>query len=387
MTEESTAMNNHYIPRLLLRQFAKGEKINTYSFGENCFRTKKLKNAFSGENLFDSDLEKTFATKIEGPVGDLLNHRLLERMTITLHRRENLILRKFLLIQILRSPIMNNSWEDVIAKTETENHPSVLMMEFMCHYFPQYKKLFEEGIPSDKTYLRDLRIAMQYDSVLDMADPQDDAVPLTLQIAATISMVNCIAFWDSKESEQEFILPKLQGIGMMDQVGNFYKYEVIRKRYEEMKEGKRKRELGPEMERMIFAGMTSPDNFSVFPISPTRIMVMFSPYFRAFFPFVNQFGKEVYPPLLDKEQFCRHFFEPMRMELFKPCRSVYNSSYCYEVKPLKREEVLALNALLLDMETDEFAFMNYERIRDSFWYYDKKAKFAFGKKHDFSHMV
>ena len=99
-----------------------------------------------------------------------------------------------------------------------------------------------------------------------------------------------------------------------------------------------------------------------------------------------EYKVEIFPPFLEKEQFNRHFFEPMRMELFEPCKTFFNRQYNYDVKYINEEEVMALNALLLDMETEEFAFHDYNKIRDSFWYYDKKARFAFGKKHNFSHM-
>ena len=84
--------------------------------------------------------------------------------------------------------------------------------------------------------------------------------------------------------------------------------------------------------------------------------------------------REVYPPLLKKEQFDRHFFKPMRLELFEPCRTMFNKYYQYSVKKLNENEVKELNGLLLDMETEEFAFHDFNRIRDSFWYYDKKMK-------------
>ena len=67
-------MNTHYIPRLLLRPFAIGERINTYNFTTNSFEFKKLKNTFSEDNLFDEELEKQFASKLEGPFGNLLNN-------------------------------------------------------------------------------------------------------------------------------------------------------------------------------------------------------------------------------------------------------------------------------------------------------------------------
>ena len=118
-------MNNHYIPRLLQRQFSTGEKINTYSFLSESFQTRNIKKVFAESDLFDAELEKLFAHKLEGQFGNLLNHKLLIGKNINLNREENLLLRKFILINFLRAPIVNTTWEEMLARTKLQNHPSV----------------------------------------------------------------------------------------------------------------------------------------------------------------------------------------------------------------------------------------------------------------------
>ena len=73
----------------------------------------------------------------------------------------------------------------------------------------------------------------------------------------------------------------------------------------------------------------------------------------------------------------------MRMELFEPCISFGNLQYEYTVKKLTYKEVMQLNAHLLNMETDEFVFRDFNKIRDSFWFYDNIIQFAPSKKHNF----
>ena len=92
-------MKNHYIPRLLLKQSAEKEKVNRYDFESDSFGTKKLKDVFSMTDIFDSELERNFATKLEGPFGNLLHHKLLAKDMISIDRKENLLMRKFLMIQ------------------------------------------------------------------------------------------------------------------------------------------------------------------------------------------------------------------------------------------------------------------------------------------------
>ena len=163
-------MKTHYIPRLLLRKFATNDKVNSYYFAEEGFRLQKLKTAFAGEDLFEEYLEKAFATKLEGPFGDLLNHKLLGSDTIKLNREENMLIRMFLMINSLRAPILNNTWEDMIEKTQLKEHPTVQARDFLIRHSPIWEKVFEENTFSNQTYLQDLKKAMEIFSLEELAD-------------------------------------------------------------------------------------------------------------------------------------------------------------------------------------------------------------------------
>lgn len=382
-------MNSHYIPRLLLRQFAEKDKVNTYDFSTNTVSTKKLKNTFMEKDIFDEELEQSFAKRLEGPFADLLNHKLLHGETISLNRRENLLLRKFMLINFLRAPIVNGSWETMVQRTKLKDHPSVQAHDFLCRHHPEYKEMMEKSMPSDKTYLSDLKKAMEIGSLEELANPANNSVSDTLRLAATQAMVTTMAFWDCTEAEQEFILPKLPGISQMDQVSIFYKGLVLKELQERKgQEGKKVPFIVQrELERLMHGNLFYMENFSIHPLSPTRALICFSPYFRAFFPMMDEWERqEVHPPLLSEEQFQRHFFKKTRMELFRPCKTIRNQYYFYDVKHLTVEEVMELNSQLLDMETEEFVFHDFNKLRDAFWYYDHKVKLALEKKHDFSNL-
>ena len=377
-------MNTHYIPRLLLRPFAVGERINTYNFTTNTFEHKKLKNTFSEDNLFDEELEKLFASKLEGPFGNLLNNKLLHTDSIKLNRQENLLLRKFLMINSLRAPIVNTDWNEMVERTRLQNHPSVQAREFLMRHHPELKEEFEKGQPSADNYITNLKKAMEIDSLKDIAAGREELeISISLQFAARRAMASVIAFWDTSNTEQEIILPKLPGITEMDQVSIFYKSNVLQQRRNQLEAEWLPDDLLPEIQRLQLGSVMFSENYSIYPISPTRCIVGFSPYFRAFFPVVDARGKIAYPPLLKEEQFYNHFYRPLRMELLRPCRVQYNQEYFYQVKMLTREELRLINSMMLDMETEEFAFHDLDRIRDSMMYYDNHAVFADKKKHDF----
>lgn len=378
-------MNTHYIPRLLLRPFAIGEHINTYNFTTSTFEFKKLKNTFAEDDLFDEELEKLFARKIEGSFGNLLNNKLLDADSIKLNRQENLLLRKFLMINFLRAPIVNADWNEMVERTRLQNHPSVQAREFLLRHHPELKEEFEKGQPLADNYKSNLKKAMEIDSLEDIAEGREEFdISISLQYAARRKMASVIAFWDTSNTEQEFILPKLPGITEMDYVSIFHKSIVINERRSQLEEEWLPDDLLSEIQRLQIGSVMFSENYSIYPLSPTRCIICFSPYFRAFFPVMDARGKIAYPPLLKQDQFYRHFYKTLRMELFTPCKVQYNQLYSYHVKMLTREELHHLNSMMLDMETEEFAFHDFDKISDSMQYYDNKAVFADKKKHDFS---
>lgn len=378
-------MNTHYIPRLLLRPFAIGERINTYNFTTNSFEFKKLKNTFSEDNLFDEELEKQFASKLEGPFGNLLNNKLLHTDSINLNRQENLLLRKFLMINFLRAPIVNTDWDEMVERTQLQNHPSVQVREFLLRHHPELKEEFEKVQPSFENYITNLRKAMEIDSLEDIAAGRKELdISTSLQYVARRAMTFVIAFWDTSDIGQEFILPKLPGITEMDYVSIFHKSMVLQERRYQLEAEWLPDDLLSEIQRLQLGSAMFSENYSIYPISPTRCIVCFSPYFRAFFPVMDVRDKIAYPPLLKEEKFYYHFYKPLRMELFRPCKVQYNQSYSYQVKTLTNEELHHVNSMMLDMETEEFAFHNRDKICDSMKYYDNIVAFADRKKHDFS---
>lgn len=379
-------MNTHYIPRLLLRPFAVGGHINTYNFITDAFEQKKLKNTFSESNLFDEELEKLFACKLEGPFGNLLNHRLLHSEVISLSRQENLLLRKFLMVNCLRAPIVNTDWDEMVERTKLQEHPSVQAKEFLIRHTSEFKEVFDEGTYSKDNYIVNLKKAMEIDSLEDLAGGKSEYnVSVSLKYAARRAMASVIAFWDTSEIGQEFILPKLPGIIEMDNVSILHKTMVLQEKRNQLETEWLPDDLDSELRRLQIGSTMFSENYSIYPISPTRCVVCFSPYFRAFFSVMSANSrKALYRPLLNKEQFDRHFYSAPRMELFQPCDVRFNQSYTYEVKQLTEEELHRINSMLLDMETEEFAFCDKNSLKKSFVYYDNKAVFAGKKKHDFS---
>lgn len=367
---------NHYIPKLVLRQFAVKDRVNTFDVQKQCFSAKKLKNVFCEENLFPNELEQRFARDLEGPFGDLLNHKLLADVReISVNREENFLIRKFDLIHRLRSVYINQDPDEMMKKAGEADNPSYIFLKSI----PKMAQI----LPSNKTFLQDLEMAMNCRSLEDLYYNHGRELSPSLFISAKMAIASYYAIWDSEQSGEEFILSKLPGISLQDQYGPLYKRQIMLKY--RANEWDKISEIERDRFEVLFTGILgNADNYWILPLSPTRALVGISPYFKAFFPQPRGSSEMPYiPALLPREQFIMHFYEPMQMDLFEPCRNYDNLNYTFFVKDLTRREVMHQNALALNEEMEEWAFHDYNRIRDSLWAYEHVFTMV-KKKRDYS---
>lgn len=382
-------MNTHYVPRLMLRAFSENDKVNSFDVINQSFSTKKMKKTFAAPDIYCPELENLFAKKLEGPFGDLLNNYLLSKDTIQINRKQNMLLRKFILINWLRNPVLNQPLDSVIETLGIKEHPSIKANEFLMRVFPEMREFYEANAPSELNYMKDLEIVMETDSIDEMeGSAKWNQLSESGKMEVNIAMSATIAFWDCSTTEQEFILPCVTGASEMDYLGKMHKTFMLMQKIDKLKEEGADEGLIMECSQRMLGSIFFSDNYHLYPLSPTRIMVCFSPFFRLYYPTLSGISyHELYPAVFSKEEFATHFFYPTRMELFEPCISIFNKAYIYKVKQLTKKEMMRFNAHLIDAETQEFVFHDYNRIRDSLWFYDNEIKFAFPKKHDFRRWV
>lgn len=248
-------------------------------------------------------------------------------------------------------------------------------------------KKIKEGMPGKSDFIHNLKTTLE---VADISDIATQDIRLTDNLALVAAAQSAVAvtytIWDSTECNQEFILPQVPGVSESDMFGFQEKIRVIWNLCEKTKKGP----LYNELVTRLYGSMAYSENYGIFPISATRALIGFSPFFRLFFPmkdnlepYENHEQTILYQPLLDEAEFQRHFYSPKRMELFENCDNYMNQKYRYRVKQLRATEVQQMNALMINMEPEKFVFHDYNKIRDSLWYYDNVAQFAMEKRYKF----
>lgn len=96
-------INSHYVPQLILRHFANAERIQYCDLGNRKVETRNIRSTFSEKGYYPDEIEKEMCYKIESQFANLLNKKLLnERWRITLTRDELFILKKYLIVTTIR---------------------------------------------------------------------------------------------------------------------------------------------------------------------------------------------------------------------------------------------------------------------------------------------
>ena len=99
--------NNHYVPRFIVNRF--GERINIFDLKEGILERKKPDKIFCSTKLYEESLEKLFNQNAESRVANILFNKIINAEgTVTLTRRELMLLKRFFSLEMLRTPVAVN---------------------------------------------------------------------------------------------------------------------------------------------------------------------------------------------------------------------------------------------------------------------------------------
>ena len=351
---------------MILRQFAENDRVHVQDLITGSCETKKLKDVYAENGLFPEEVEEKMSRKIEGRFGDLLNHKLLlPTNTIKLDRKENMLLRVFMLLEVMRNVKTNQSLEAQF-KYDRENKQrwrTPLEQQVMETIYDHSDSTV---FPCDENYIENLYKIAEYDSLEELL--QDVALPMSILTMANIIYSTYIAIWDAGDDE-EFILPSVTGISSLDSGGVTHKSVIMYHALTEMPLSPIVRFRTDYVMRNMIGGLV--DNYLFHVISPKRCIVCISPYFKLFFPQKKHGKQPAIPKTFPSDIFKYHFSGIIpRMELFEPCDTTDNQNYRYVVKHLNNDETKFMNALMLNEEKSKYVFKskkyNFEELYEQY---------------------
>ena len=376
-------MNNHYVPKLILRKFS--DKLCLYNV-----KTKELKEDVSVEEAYattdyyddkDHSTEKKLNEKIESQFGNFLSNYILKADSEIILRPDKLkLIKKFLLISLMR--VYDEKFIEkernyyVTKKQVSKQYCKINNIEYEEKYDqPPFEEKQIEGETLYQYWLRTLNVILDSDGTPEeiLKDPNKT---YAAHRWACVVKYAYLAFWDApKNSKDEFIITD---IGMTSEnekgwneiIGNHKKIDWLTSLLEKTKdENVQESILKVTLQTAYFH-----ENFQMFPISSRRMIVLISPFFKMRRE-LQKHGHTV--PSLE------YLTVIPNEELFAPNRNHYelpqedglkcseNDRYIYDIKSLNKTEIRYCNSLFLDRIDTYLGFSSLEAAVGSIINYKK----------------
>lgn len=356
-------INNHYVPRLVLRKF--GEKLSLYNVRTGELKENiRLEKAYAKRGFYDEKIEEELNHNVESQFAGILSNLVLKcDNTICLSRKNLLIIKKFLLISMLRS-IESEEWSN--REKDIYKWYSVLQP-------------FEEKESCRETpreyWLRTLRVVLETDGTPQQILAHPDKTSSAYRWANIVNSAY-IAFWDAPDNVQEFVITD---IGMTSEnekgwngitVHNDRKLAYISKIISDTKD----RDEQAILYSIYQSVLNFSENFMMFPISAKRMIVLICPFFKLRYH-MKLSGIEV-PHLQDITVIPNEtLFAPNGNDYVYPRakNQQYHDDdrYIYDIKRLSIDEIRYCNALFMDRVNTYLGFSALDKVAESVLEYRK----------------
>lgn len=336
--------NNHYVPQFIQRRF--GDKINRYNVQTGEIKVKgSILNAFSGKNIYPEWLEHMFS-ELEAKMATLIDKKILNAdKVVTITREDNLLIKKFFTIAMLRVP------ESSLLTIKHLDSEERLKMK-------GFKEVAVENESTLEYAFRTLKVILESKNMEDLYNhPQ-----VTYEACNWFSLFyNCyVSIWDSEKSKEDFIITD-NGMNCEHDKTRFLTFHFDGKNYENKKDEMLKRGYvmkkfldnnGDKTKALFYATMVQKmeyvhANYYLFAVSNTRTIALINPFYRLYDdPTCLAITKEVpnvWPTLLSREAM------ECNTQTYQKIGE-YNDSdlFHYKVKDLSLDDVIIVNNMMLD---------------------------------------
>lgn len=375
--------NNHFVPRLVLRRY--NDRLSVFNIKTGVLKeNNKLENIFSEQNLYDEDIEIMLGQNVESPFANILTNKILKAEVsdeIELTRKELNIIKKFLLTEQMRVFINEGKYSAL------EKYLTAFQKASGAKYPFEEKVIEEETV--EARWQRNLRVIVECSDLMHIQEHE----LCTYEIYRWAQIYNSgyLAIWDSSSCREDFIV---SDIGMTSEVEpSFVKIglEVEKKDYllKALQSAKK------VSEKELYFGLLNSqmnfhENFYMFSISKNRMIVIINPFFRLYSN--RQYAEEVKVPkpdiwpteITDKALFAKNRSQQLPIVFGKPVLNE-NDKFWYKVLPMKFDDVVWVNMLMLDRIDTYLGFSDMENIADSVFNYvdyHKQKKLAAPKNYE-----
>lgn len=414
--------NNHYIPRLILRNFTTpnnilecgreinylkkhSEKISIFNVKTNEIHlNEKIENIYCEKDLYDSELEKKFNLRLESQFGNFFNNIIkMKESEIILKRHEIMLIKKFLIISILR--VKNCSDSIRYNKDRRKNidiDKEILFAaargikltreEIECFLKKDKNKLdgmYNEKVIEGETdveyWYRTLNVILDTDGSSEQIKNHKYVTSTAIRWSKVVE-AGYLAFWDSYE-KNDFVITD---VGMTSEnektfnevVYNFQKTNQLNEIALNLNDNKvvnPPRNFLFETNKQLYFNHNFHENFMMFPISSKRMIVLISPYFkflegfREHYKFTADYSSLTY--ITDTSIFQPNTNRYVNVDgHMQPTSFHEDDEYIYKIQNLNRKDTLYCNCLFLDRIETFLGFSHLFDLASSVLSYKKRTK-------------
>ena len=350
-----TYENNHYIPQFILREF--GDTINVYDIKNKTLKqNQQTYRVFAERQIYPAGLEKDIGYKLESPFAKLFHNKLMtgkSGSTITLTRKELLLMKRFFLLETIRIVSMKEIFE--LEKTSSEFYRSL---------FPNFTELQIKDETAESRWHRNIKV------IVDTEDLHKVSVhPLcTNEILKWSYIFNSgyFAFWDCTESGVDYII---SDIGMTSEVEpsklivgfeHTKKDELIR-----LIERETNTEKKAAYQNILSTQALFHENFYMFPLSKNRMIVTVNPFFSLYDKKTKLNKPYEWPTEIKSRRLFEKNVSPKLMVLLGKPIYKDDDEFTYTVQNVKTEDAEYINMLMLDRIDNIMGYSDFSRIKSS----------------------
>lgn len=379
-------MNNHFIPKLLLRHFPSDKgRISLYDLERNELRPNvKIEDAFSMADFYPDDMERDFNKKTEGAFGNLLNNLILRsgNTSVELSQSQVKCVKKFLLLLIIRSI----SRDDCIKGEMTFQEDLESVLGDRNPFSFEEKKI--EGEKPREYWLRTLQCIL--DSKYGLPEEIKNN-PNATHMAWRWSLIlhfGYLGFWSSRNTDVDFLVTDIGMTSeneMLDEKGvphNTMKQTSLFNCFDALPDVPDLQECKNGLLYESYFQIYFHENFMEFPISKDLMIVLINPYFE-----VYAFNKDKGFPFPDVKTLTKmddeKAFLPNSARYAKKGTYSDEDTFLYEIHELNDRDCIYLNLLTLDRVEKTLGFADSSKILNSLLAYQCIP----GKLNDYSALI
>ena len=350
-----TYENNHYIPQFILREF--GDTINVYDTKNKTLKqNQQTFRVFAERQIYPVGLEKDIGYKLESPFAKLFHNKLMtgkSGSTITLTRKELLLMKRFFLLETIRVVSMKEIFE--LEKTSSEFYRSL---------FPNFTELQIKDEPAESRWHRNIKVIVETEDLHKVAEH-----PLcTYEILKWSYIFNSgyFAFWDCTESGVDYIISdigltsEVEPSKLNDGFEHTKKDELIRLTERETNAAKK-----AAYQNLLSVQTLFHENFYMFPLSKNRMIVTVNPFFSLYDKKTKLNKPYEWPTeIKSRRLFEKNVSPKLMVSLGKP---IYkdDDEFTYTVQNVKTEDAEYINMLMLDRIDNIMGYSDFSRIKSS----------------------